>query len=89
MGWRHRRNHGPKSGGTKRGPKGRSSKPEGLRAGVLGERQRAPSPPARRAGGALLAPPAGLCPEKNWILVYFGTKFCRFHVLSGQNMGDE
>ena len=31
----HRRNHGSKSGGTNlRGPKGQSSKPEGLRAGV-------------------------------------------------------
>ena len=72
----HRRNHGPKSGGTKR-----SSKPEGLRAGVgflgrgLGERCKLPQQGSGRS------------PEKNWILVYFGTKLCCFHVLSGQNLG--
>jgi len=56
----HRRNRCPKSGGTKRGPKGRSSKAEGLRAGV------------------------GL---KNWILVYFGTKFCCFSRLKWSKSG--
>jgi len=77
----HRRNHGRKSGGTKRDPKGRSSKPEGLRAGVgcLGRGQRAPSPPARGSGERCKLP-SGVRggAQKKWILVYFGTKFCRF-----------
>jgi len=40
----------------RRGPKGRRARPEGPIAGVrfLGRGQRAPSPPARGSGGALL-----------------------------------
>ena len=90
----HRRNHGPKSGGTKRGPKGRSSKPEGLRVGggFLGRGQRTPSPPARGSGERCKLPQrdSGRSPEKKvgfWCIL--GLNFAVFHVLNGQNLGDE
>ena len=67
---RHRRNHGSKSGGTNlRGPKGRSSKPEGLRAGVgfLGRGQRAPPHQLVGLGERCKLPQrgSGRSPEKN------------------------
>ena len=71
----------------------RRSKPERLQSGsgVLGEESASPLPMHQLGslGEHCKLPQRGLgqSPEKNWILVYFGTKFCRFHFLSGQILG--
>jgi len=89
----HRRNHGPKSAGDEARSEG--PKPEARRAesggGVLGEGAAAPSPPARGSGECCKLPQrgSGRSPEKNGFRCIFGLNFAVFHVLSGQNLGDE
>ena len=80
----HRRNCGPKSGGTKWGPKGwergwgswgGGSEPLPHQLGGLREHCKLP----QRGSGQ--------SPQKNWILVYFGTKFCHFSRLTWSKYG--
>jgi len=80
-----------KVGGRSEARRAEARSPKGWERGVgfLGRGQWAPSHQLGSLGEHCKLPQRGLgqSPEKNWILVYFGTKFCRFHFLSGQILG--